>query len=616
MAVFPTRILEIEFDAGVWTDVTAEVVSFSTRRGRNRESGAFETGQLIFELRNDGRKYDPDHASGAYYGKLRPNRRVRLRATYNAVTYPIFLGYIDGIYQVAAGPNAATARFQVSDFFKLLNRADLPTSAYVAEVLADTPKAFWRLDEPDGVTTVADSSGNGYTLDVVGSPDFGQPSLVAREPGTGVLTTSGVGQAIGRYYTGQIPAQGPPITLETIFQRTVDGADGGMVGVATDPLTHGMFALLTSSTVVAAQAVNGNNVQQLAVTTGVNFDDNLAHHVVARWAASGALKIFIDGVDRTSGAPTCATVAFTDTSAFVFANGFTMGDPDTGIQQMAAIYNTELSDARIAAHAAQMATPWNGDLPGTRLGRIFDLAAVPVADRNIDAGTTTLQSTALGGSALAYAQKVEETEIGELFVARDGKLRFIGREAAVTGAYLTSLATLVDDDSGAGIPYMSGDADVDESTIVTRATVSREGSVAITIYDAAAKAEFGWLDETHDGLLHNSDAYSRSYAQWIVSTHKAPGTRVGAVALELARDPVNMYPAILALELGDRVTYKRKAQNVGAVTSIAMRVEAISHEHSGDYWRTVLQLSPFNLAAGLPVGVWDVTNWDQSVWGI
>lgn len=613
MATLPTRLIEIEFDAGIWTDVSADVVSVATRRGRNKESGAFETGTMTVVLRNDGRKYDPDHASGPYYGKLRPNRRIRFRATYS-LTFPIYQGYIDRITQVYGGPNDATAEIVASDLFKLLNRVELPVSVYMAEVMADAPKAFWRLDEPAGSTTVADSSGNNYTLDVNGAPVFGASGIVTRDPGTGVQLTSGAGQSIIRQYP--LPVTGPPLTLEIMFRRTTAGQDGGMVGVSCNSITNGLFALLTSGTVVGVQAVNGANTQVFANTTGVNPDDLAIYHLVARWDATGALKLFVNGVDATSGSPTLATTAFTATTGYLFAAGG-FGDPDTGVHQMAAIYNTALSNARIAAHNAAARTPWNGDTSGTRMSRILDLAAVPVGDTDINAGSTTLQATSLGADALSYAQKIEETEAGRLFVAADGKLTFLSRYNADIGTYLTSQTTLVDDDSGAGRPYRFVSADVDEARIVTRATVSREGSVALVYNDPTAQAEFKVINETHDGLLHNDDAYSLAYAQWIVNTHRTPATRVGTMELALPKDPANMYPDIFGLELGDRVTYKRKPQNTGAVFTQDMRVEAIEHQTGGHYWNTRLFLTPFGLGqGGWSVGVWDTSLWDQATWGL
>lgn len=615
MAVTPTRILEIEFDAGVWTNVTADFVELSTRRGRNRELGAFETGTLQFTLRNAGRKYDPDNAAGPYYGKLRPNRRVRLRATYNAVTYPVFVGYIDRISQVSGGPNHADATFEVSDFFKLLNRADLPSSVYVAEIETDSPTWWWRLGEPSGTTTVVDSVG-GRTADVVGNATFGEPGLVVRDPDSAMTVGLPIG---GILRTDDVVLTGTaPWTIEFwIRPTTLSTAD---VTVALDIVgTDGNSAVRmgidnthtgTDGPWVAIIDRTGAPWEKfVASATAVDTD----HHVAATYDGTN-VRLYHNGA--AVGTALAFSGTFTTRHLAFGGPAFGSGEPVVGTLDELAIYGTALSAGRIAAHNAAGRTPWNGDTPGARLGRIFDLAAVPALDRNIDAGTTALQATDLGGDALGYAQKVEETELGWLFVARDGKLRFIGRQAGFTGAYLTSLGTLVDDDSGAGLPYRSGDSDVDESIIVTRSTASREGSVAVTVYDAAAKAEFGWLDATHDGLLHADDTYSRSYAEWILNTHKAPASRVGTVSLELTKDPAALYPAILALEIGDRVVYKRKPQNTGAVTTIDMRVEAISHETGGHYWRTQLQLSPFNLVAGLPMFIWDTTRWDQHVWGI
>lgn len=617
MATTPTRILEIEFDTGVWTNVTADLVSLSTRRGRNRESGAYETGQLLFELRNDTRKYDPDHTAGTYYGKLRPNRRVRLRATYAAVTHDVFLGYIDRISQVSGGPNDATAIFQVSDLFKLLNRAELPGSAYAAEIADDTPALWWRLGEPAGSTTVNDSSGNNRSGTVTGTVTLGQASLTVRDPDTAASFAEAANTWIG---PGKVTLDSStpwaiefwfrlnanPTFIQALMSATGGGVDWGGSNYMAFQLNN-VTKLLNLQVANTAGTIYQANPPSALVA-------NQTYHVVITHAADRVLRVYIDGALAVTGDTTAGTFSMTE---------FRLGSPDSQVAPNAvidelAIYTATLPTAgRIAAHNTVGRTPWNGDDPGTRLNRIIGVPGMPAISAVIDAGEPTLQSTDLGGSLLAYAQKVEETALGLLFVAKNGDLTFVGRNSSVTGTYLTSQATLVDDDSGAGIPYRSADADVDEAFLVTRATVSRDGSLAVTVSDAAALTEFGPFDEVHDGLLHAADTYSRAYAEWIVSTHKAPSSRVGTVTLELTKDPAAMYPAILALELGQRVTYKRKPQNTGSVISLPMRVEAISHETGPHYWRTKLQLSPFNLAtSGYPVGVWDVTNWDQSVWGI
>lgn len=628
MAVLPTRLLEVEFDAGVWTDVFADVADISTRRGRNRESGAFDTGQLLVTLRNATRKYDPDNAAGPYYGKLRPNRRVRMRATYSAVTYYVFVGYIDKIEQVYGGPNDATAVIQVSDFFKLLNRSELPSSPYDAEVADTAPKLWYKLDEPLGSTSLVNSGTLGSAYDApigqeefyTGTVQFGQPGLVVHDPGTAIRVTS-TNSAVAVVPNNFVLDHTQAWAVE-FWARAAAFADPIL-------LQFGRFGSAGNESVKILWQVSGKIAMVLwndagtgyAVESAAAQSLNTTYHFVFRHDSDHTLHVLVNGVDVTTnagGPSTTFSGTITPAGPLRALSMVGLAGADTVIDNMA-IYTggtAALSTGDAGIHNTAGRVAWNGDTPGTRLQRIAELVSSS-GTYTFDAGEPTLQATDLGGTALAYAQKVEETTGGELFVARDGTVTFVGRNSLVTGAYLTSKFTLVDDDSGAGIPYRTVSAYVDEAVLVTRATVSRAGSVAVTYTDTAAVAEFQALDEVHDGLLHASDSYSLAFAQWIVNTHKTPATRVGAIELTLTKDPAAMYPAILALEIGDRVTYKRKPQNTGAVFTQDMRVEAISHDTGGHYWQTRLQLSPFNPAAsGYPTGVWDSTNWDQSVWGI
>lgn len=621
----PTHALLVEFTAGTWTNVAADVVALSTRRGRNKESGAFETGQLIFTVRNDSRTYDPDHVSGPYYGKLRPNRRVRYEVTVGGATFPVFAGYVDRITQESGGPNDATATFQVSDAFKILNRVELPGSAYAAEVRSDLPSNWWRLGDNAGSTTAAPSAG-AYSLTKVGSPSFGQPSLSVRDDDSAVKMNAAGDGLQGIFPEGTFPFTTAG-TIEFLYRKDVLDSQSPVVGLyslgATGATSWGVDPIPSSAPNVRWTLINNAGGTFDALSTGVNINDLATHHIAITWSAGSPIKIYVDGVDRTSG-----SVIFTGSMASSNKWAVAMNAIDyppfiaTTVGSVCtydelALYTTALSAADIAAHNQAARTPWNGDLPGARLARILDLAAVPAADRNLAAGVTTLQATNLSGSTLAYAQKVEETTLGSFFVARDGDVTYIDRRDLQVGPYLTAKFALVDDDSGAGVPYMTAEAEVDEAFIVTRSTASREGSYAVTVGDAAAQTEFGLIDEVHDGLLHDSDAYSKDYAEWVLNTSKQPRSRIGTIALELTKDPAGMYPTILGLELGDRVTYKRKPQNVGAVTSLDMRVEAIRHTVERQTWKTELQLSPFNLApTGLPVFVWGVTRWGQHVWGI
>lgn len=622
MAVLPTRLLEIEFDAGVWTDVFADVVDVASDRGRNRELGAYETGTLRVTLRNDARTYDPDYAAGPYYGKLRPNRRVRFRATYDAVTYPVFLGYIDRIEQVYGGPNDAAAVIDVSDRFKILNRIELPDSVYGVELAADTPTWWFRLGEPSGSDTVRDVAGTA-TLEAFGAPELGAASVVVRDPDTALGqadATTGF-SALGSWIT----AGATPITLEAWIQTTTTAEQTIVsVGDGGEGMRARLYVTATGKAGWSVGKTVAGNTSAGNAGGSVTVNDGAPHHLVGVYTAGGApnLQLYVDGGAAQNGDLVPSAFGSGSQELCIGNAGVGWILPEAhasgliGTVDEVALYMGNLTSGQAAAHNTAGRTPWDGDLPGERLERILALAGVDAADYTLDAGTTTLQSTDLGGDALSYAQKVEQTDLGAFFVARDGELRFLARGSLITGDYLTTKATLVDH-TGGGIPYRSSSADVDEAALITRATVSRAGSIAVTYADAVAVAEFQAVDATYEGLLHDDDAYSLSYAQWIVSTHKDPRSRLGRVELALTRDPDTMYPGILDLELGDRVAYVRQPQNVGTAITLDMRVDAISHETGGAYWTTRLQLSPFNPGeGGLPVGVWDETDWDQSVWGI
>lgn len=605
--------LAVEFDSGTWTDLTADAVSLSTRRGRNRESGAFETGRLTATLRNDDRRYDPDHVTGTYYGKLRPNKRIRLTAYYGGITYPIFQGYVDRVTQNYGGPNDATATFEASDLFKLLNRVELPGSVYAAEVAADTPTHQWRLGEPQGSTVARDAGSSPVNGTYAGTVTLGEAGAPVRDTDTAVRLDS-----VGRVEFGAgARVTGFPYTVELWLKVPVRSTTGNywFYGQNTAGGASAPYGYVTGT-----DLGDPGKVRFDSITSTVRIDDDAWHHVVlkASSGAAGGQELLIDGVSQGTGTATAPAgvgvfLGTPDHPAFSALSNH----PWPGAIDEVAVYASALTSTRIGAHNAAARTPWTGDTPGARLVRIWDIAGVPTADRVTSAGVQTLQATSLGGSALAYAQKVEETDAGRLFVDASGRVTFLSRTNADTGTYLTSQTTLVDADSGAGRAYRYTSADVDEGALVTRATVSREGSIAITYKDAAAVAEFGLIDETHEGLLHADDTYSLYYAQWVVNTHRTPATRTGMVELFLRTDPALMYPDIFGLEIADRVTYKRKPQDTGAIVAQDMRVEAIEHEAAAKDWITRLQLSPFNPGqGGYGTGVWDTSLWDQAVWGL
>jgi hypothetical protein len=122
----PTIAVAISFtanasDVPVWQDVSSYVAAWSIRRGRSHESESFQAGQGTIVLDDALRSFDPTNTSSAYYPYVLPLRRVRIQATYSAVTYDIFYGYIlsyDVSYPDA--PAECTTTLQIADAFHVL----------------------------------------------------------------------------------------------------------------------------------------------------------------------------------------------------------------------------------------------------------------------------------------------------------------------------------------------------------------------------------------------------------------------------------------------------------------------------------------------------------------
>jgi len=128
----PTIRVEIAFttrptEAPAWVDVSNDVRSVETNRGRNIELDTIEAGTGTVVVDNRDRRFDPTNSAGPYYGYLVPMRRIRISAVWEGITYPIFTGYVERWPLTYRGFDA-TVEVPIVDGFKPLNLALLNTS--------------------------------------------------------------------------------------------------------------------------------------------------------------------------------------------------------------------------------------------------------------------------------------------------------------------------------------------------------------------------------------------------------------------------------------------------------------------------------------------------------
>ena len=112
-------------DSQSFTDVSEYVRGISMRKGRSNELGQFVAGTCNLLLSNADNRFNPTQ-TGVYYDvanqrtKIQPLKTVRIRATYNSVTYDLFYGFLDQIpvsYPALGADSVVT--FGCVDAFKI-----------------------------------------------------------------------------------------------------------------------------------------------------------------------------------------------------------------------------------------------------------------------------------------------------------------------------------------------------------------------------------------------------------------------------------------------------------------------------------------------------------------
>jgi hypothetical protein len=586
---YPVVTVEVAFTTTpfvtpAWTDVSDYVLSGSITRGRTSELDRARAGQATLVFTNEDRRFDPTHAASPYYPNVLPMRRLRVRATYNTVTYDLFSGYIDRWEQQYQHPGNATAVVSATDAFKVFAAKDLPSSAYAAEVRADGPVAWWRLGEPAGATTAFDTIG-GHHLGIVGAPTLGVASLVSREPNTATQFLTTLDGAVA---DNTSPLASPPMTLEVVFAASVPTPVGLYLTAQSHndpPSTVMRLGVGTTAATLEVFAAAGS----VSITGTTNVVDGDAHHIAGTWAADGTVTLYVDGAADGTGNVTTNVFPPGGTSLTIGDPVGPFGSSMEGTYDEVAWYGTALSAARIAVHAAQVATPWDGDTTGQRINRVLDTVGWPAADRDIDTGDSTLGPTDLTGSLLSYLQKVEESEGGLLFVTKDGKARFRSRH---NGLNLVSQATF-GDGGGTELEYTDITFDYSESLVYNEIRVSRTDGVLQVAEDTTSQAAYGERTYTSDGLMGDSDTESLDRANFLLGKYKDPVFRTTRMVTQPSGgNEAGLYPQVLGRELGDKVTVRRKPQNVGATIDQAVIIQGIRHDFAALSWVTEFALAP------------------------
>lgn len=129
-----TLLVEIAFEddplatSPTWTDVSGYVRTVDTNYGRSHELDTISAGTATLTFDNRDGRFDPTYTSGTYYPNILPMKQIRIRATYNSVTYPVWRGFIQSWPQTWPSMVDAAVTAQCVDGFFLFNQVFTETT--------------------------------------------------------------------------------------------------------------------------------------------------------------------------------------------------------------------------------------------------------------------------------------------------------------------------------------------------------------------------------------------------------------------------------------------------------------------------------------------------------
>ena len=515
------------------------------------------------------------------------------------------------------------------DAFAALAAVDLETE-YVNSVLAKEPDYYWRLSESSGTTTFAESSGNsgpsltrfdakegpavafagGTAVAIAGDPSCtglhiqsgpdpghvqtSSASAGVRSPGISLTPAGGISFAMW------ITRDAQPSGIGSVVVWITNGGDltgGGNTALGVGLTFQG--ALGPTPARVVVQTLPGG----LALFVTDVWGDGKPHLYVITGSLSsgvGTTTLYVDGVSvgSTSFGSTTRTMTVVQLGSYItpYLSGSGFTAPPGSVYAHAALWGRALDSGEVA-DLWSAAGGYVGERSGARIARLLSYGWSGAT--SVDAGASVMGVSVLSGnttSLLSACQDVTTTENGNFWVDARGVVTFTSR----TTRYLALTSTYVfGEDTDAGeLPYEGDIAfDFDATYAYNDLDIrNSDGFVGHATDPVSRKRFFRRTYSRNVNLLNDQEAVDA--ANWLINQYRNPRQRIQTIKLVPSANPA-LWPVVLSLEIGDRVTVKRRVPGAnggaGLVMSADFFVENIAHDNidmTAGTWETTLLLSP------------------------
>lgn len=217
---------------------------------------------------------------------------------------------------------------------------------------------------------------------------------------------------------------------------------------------------------------------------------------------------------------------------------------------------------------------------GQRINSVLSLADVnwSIQERDVAVGDTLLGADVYpeDGNVLDYLRIVADSEPGNLFISKDGKVTFTDRTPSSSGAALTFA------DDGTGLPYQGMKVVYGSELLYNEIVLGASLAGTVIAQDATSIAEYGVLNLTKTGLLMSSSDYIQKLAVYYAIKYSQPEYRFESIDVIVDELSIANQTAVLNLEIGDFVSVKFTPNGIPPAIEKVAEIIRVDHDITPD----------------------------------
>ena len=223
----------------------------------------------------------------------------------------------------------------------------------------------------------------------------------------------------------------------------------------------------------------------------------------------------------------------------------------------------------------------------TRVGRMLDYAGWSATARSLT-GTTTLQKTVQGKSALEMISQCVNAIAGRFYISKSGVATLV----PLADKFSRPTQLLFSDQGDAySVEYRGLVTDPGTYYVVNQAIVDRGASAVVTSTYNPSKTSYGLISKRFDAPILNETS-ATNLALYESRQQATPATYAAQVDFSALYLSV-LYPDFLNCEIGDQVSVKRRTYD-NRLLQYNSVIEGMTHRINSDDWIVSFYTSPIN----------------------